>query len=109
MRRAKRVFPRSPQPLCRPTARGLHGKRAKRPGERSERLWTHVENARWPAKDITRARGGCSLVVIDLPLNPVRGRRREARSLWFLLQSFERPENELRGLEAESLRDFDYH
>jgi hypothetical protein len=32
----------------RPTARGFQAKRAKRPGERSEQLWTHGDNRRWP-------------------------------------------------------------
>ena len=32
----------------RPTARGPLAQRAKRPGERSERLWTHGDNRRRP-------------------------------------------------------------
>src|SRR5581483_7729683 len=38
----------------RPTARGLQAKRAKRPGERSERLWTHGDNRRRPEFDEPR-------------------------------------------------------
>ena len=42
-----RGYPRRPQPR-QPAdgARGLHAMGAKRPGERSERLWTHGDNRR---------------------------------------------------------------
>jgi hypothetical protein len=45
MRQALERYPRSPRPRSRPTAGALTARHAKRPGERSERLWTHGDIA----------------------------------------------------------------